>query len=256
MTEDTFDSDRLPPIQAEEPDVSRDDLTLGTATREDFTAADTAPLADASTETVLEALDSERAPERRRAILALGERDPEPAIFERLDDLSRDDPDPEVRQFAIETIARLDGDLEAVRDGLEDPNPWVRAEAIVWLKKRAPDEHVSVFEEAISDPHPAIRRNALISLHHVQGADCRPELEAALDDESDRVREWAVTLLGGLDDPDAKALVADHLETEDSQIVREAGVHALDDETDMPSPTGGSGQRRADTHVLNRGPGQ
>ena len=254
MTEESFDPDRLPPVEAQEPDVSRADLTLGTATYEDFTAADTAPVEDRSTEALLEALESDSAPERRRAILALGERDPESEVLDRLEALSHEDPDQEVRQFAIETIGRLDGDLEVVRDGLADENPWVRAEALVWLKKRAADRHVDTFEAALSDPHPAVRRNALVSLHHVRGADCRSELEAGLADESDRVREWAVTLLGKLDDPDTEELIADHLETEDSQIVREAAMRTLDDSVDVQTPTGGSGHARADSHVLNRGP--
>lgn len=250
----SFDPSRLPDPEVQDPDVSRD-VDLGTAAREDFTAPDTAPVADLSVETLLGSLESDSAPERRRAILALAEREGTSSAREALASVAGGDPDSEARQFAIEALAKLGADPETIRIGLEDPDPWVRAETIVSLKKTAASESVATFETSLEDPHAAVRRNALISLHHVRGQDTKTTLVDALSDEADRVREWAVRLLGTMDEEDATQAIVDAMDEEDSEVVREAAARALDGNVSVDAdPTPGGDTVRADDHVLNRMP--
>lgn len=249
-----FDPNRLPEPEVQDPEVSRD-VELGTAARADFTAPDTAPLADADLATLQEMLESPDAPTRRRAMLALAERRAGEAVHEDLLDRLREDPDEEVRQFAVEALAKSGADPETLREGLQDEDPWVRAETIVSLKKVAPEPSLDAFERMLTDPHPAVRRNALISLHHVQGADAVETLEDALDDESERVREWAVRLLGSTDVPDIESTLVEHLESESSDIVCGAAARALDGDVDVDID-GGTAVRQAGDHVLNSPPGR
>lgn len=244
----------MPQPEVKDPDVTRD-VELGTATRDDFTAADTDPVAETTVEELRAALESKAAPTRRRAVLALAERDADAGLLDDLEAVARNDPDSEARQFAIEALARLGADTETIQLGLADDDPWVRAETIVWLKKTAPAESESVFEAHLDDTHQAVRRNALISLHHVRGSEAMAELEAGLDDEAERVREWAVRLLGTIERDDAAELIATAMETEERDIVREAAARALDGSTEVdPDPTPGGTTVRADDHVLNRMP--
>lgn len=255
MSDETgFDPRRLPDPEVQDPDVSRD-VELGTAARADFTAPDTTPVADADVPTLLEMLESSAAPTRRRAILALAERRPGAEVHEELLGCLREDPDPEVRQFAVEALAKAGADPETIHEGLDDEDPWVRAETVVSLKKVAPETAVDAFERMGSDPNPAVRRNALISLHHVQGADCVEALRDGLDDESERVREWAVRLLASVDAPGVESTLADHLESESSDIVRGAAGRALGGDVDVDI-SGGTATRQAGDHVLNRPPGR
>lgn len=105
---DTADGDATgdptPGPAGEVPTVSRD-VRLGEADAADFTAADTAPVADASVASLLATLDGGDAPARRRAALALAERDlPRRA----LDALS--DPSDRVREWAAKLLGEVDGD--------------------------------------------------------------------------------------------------------------------------------------------------
>ncbi|MFB6266563.1 MAG: HEAT repeat domain-containing protein [Halodesulfurarchaeum sp.] len=246
---------RLPEIEAEEPAVSRE-VTLGEAEPADFTAPDTAPVSEYSTGSLLAQLRSGSPPERRRAILALSEREPDDEVSEALEAVIRTDDDPEARQFAVEVLADLDGPVGPVESALEDDTPWVRAEAIVSLKRMAPDAHEETFERRLLDPHPAVRRNALVSLHHVRGAESREILEAALHDESERVREWAVRFLGEIDEESAREAVNDVLEGEESEVVRDAAARAIAGEMPRSDVLEGEGTADADEHVLNRRPGR
>lgn len=253
--EPSIDPRRLPDPEVQDPDVSRD-VELGTATRADFTAPDIAPVADASIEDLVAMLEADAPATRRRALLALADRDVDQAVRERLAEISRTDPDPEARQFAIEALAGTGATVDTIRPGLEDPNPWVRAETIVSLKKSAPEAAVDAFEAALDDPHLAVRRNALISLHHVRGSDANDALLAALEDESERVREWVVRLLADAEDPAVNETLLTHLEAENSDTVRQAAARALDGDVDIDLGGEGSGPsiQQAGDHVLNRPP--
>lgn len=214
-------------------EVGRDDVTIGTATPAELTVADTTPVADDGPAELLETLEAGPAPERRRAALALAEREPTDAAVDALAVRVREDSDPDVRQFAVEALGELGADIATTvaREALEDPNPWVRAEAVVVLDGRDRRAHADAIEARLEDEHHAVRRNALLSLSKHRGADLLETLLAFEDDDSERVREWVAELLGDFDDERARAAL-DRLREDDSDIVAEAAIHALDSDSD------------------------
>ncbi|MDR5656438.1 HEAT repeat domain-containing protein [Halodesulfurarchaeum sp. HSR-GB] len=234
-------------------------VRLGTAEPADYSAADTTPVEDASIEELAAMLEDSAAPTRRRAVLALARRNPEPAVIRTLAELARSDPDDQVRQFAVEATGKLDGDPQVALDLLEaDADPWVRAEAAVALDRLARDAHETTFETLLEDEAVGVRRNALISLVRIRGDGARDLLLEALDDPSDRVREWAVKLLGGFDDDETvrtalKRVLDDETEIE---VVRETAARSLgargQDVEDLLED--GTGTASADDHMLNHVP--
>ncbi|MFB6132832.1 MAG: HEAT repeat domain-containing protein [Halanaeroarchaeum sp.] len=235
------------------------DITLGTARPADYSAADVAPVADASVGELVEMLDDPAAPTRRRATLALAERECDQTVVERLESLAVSDPDDEVRQFAVEAIAKLDGDPAVARDVLEsDEDQWVRAEAAVALDRMARAEHEDYFEELLHDEAAGVRRNALISLTRVRGTDARDALLDAVADDDDRVREWAVKLLGTFDDdPDVESTLKGVLEDENEMdIVKQTAARSLgargEDVESLVEASGGT--EMAGDHMLNQVP--
>jgi HEAT repeat protein len=230
------------------PDVttSREDVTLGEASEADFAAADTDPVAEDSPEELLDQLQAEVATERQRAALALAERDPNEAAIDALADRATDDPEPLVRQFAVEALGELaDTTPPAVVSATDDPNPWVRSEAIVALDHLDREGHADRIEAALGDEHHAVRRNAVISLWKSRGESALPELLGLTDDDSDRVREWVAELLGRIDEPDAEHALQG-LREDDESIVAKTAAHALDETDSTPGPSGGTASDRTD----------
>lgn len=206
------------------------DITLGTAEVEEYSATDLAPVEDASVEDLLAQLDAPEAYKRRRATLALAERDPGSEVNEALETHARTDPDAEVRQFAIEALAKLDGDPAVARDLLEtDADQWVRAEAAVALDRLDRAGHEAYFERLLDDEAPAVRRNALISLTRIRGESTREHLLEAVDDEDDRVREWAVKLLVTFeDDPAVESALSEVIDDDtEVDIVRQTAARFM-----------------------------
>lgn len=235
------------------------DITLGNADPDDYAAADIGPVEESETEELVEQLAATDAPTRRRAILALARRNPETPVCDRLEKLAREDPDDQVRQFALEALGKLEGDPTVALDVLEsEDDPWVRAEATVTLDRLAREQNESKFVELLEDDAEGVRRNALISLTRIRKGDARGLLLDAVDDPSDRVREWAVKLLAQYDDdPDVetqlKAVLEDDSEVE---IVRETAARSLgargDDIEELLAE--GTGTASADDHMLNQVP--
>lgn len=254
----TDESERRDAVGAEGKTDVRD-ITLGNADPADYSAADIGPVEDAPVERLGEMLDSSDAPTRRRAILALARREPPEQTRDKLTDLARTDSDDQVRQFAVEALGKLDGDPAVAIDALEtDEDPWVRAEAAVTLDRLAREQYTDRFEALLQDDHEGVRRNALISLTRIKGSDVREHLFDALDDPSDRVREWAVKLMGQYDDDSVvEEALTQVLEDEtESEIVRETAARSLgargtDVETLLEE---GTGTASADDHMLNRVP--
>lgn len=234
-------------------------ITLGNADPDDYAAADIGPVEGSDTEDLVDQLAATDAPTRRRAILSLARRNPEIQVCDRLEKLARDDPDDQVRQFALEALGKLDGDPSVALDVLEsEDDPWVRAEATVTLDRLAREQNESKFLELLEDDAEGVRRNALISLTRIRKGDARDLLLDAVDDPSDRVREWAVKLLAQYDDdPDVetqlKAVLEDETEVE---IVRETAARSLgargDDIEELLAE--GTGTASADDHMLNKVP--
>jgi HEAT repeat protein len=162
--------------------------------------------------------------------LALSERDRTDAVVRGLCRAATTDADADVRQFAVESLAKLGGAAaeETARVAADDDDPWVRAEAVVALDRLDRGAHADRIADALDDDHHAVRRNAAISTFKRRGEDALSDLLALTDDPSERVREWAAHLLGGVDADRAHAEL-ERLATEDeSSIVRETAVRARD----------------------------
>lgn len=218
----------------DEIEVTRDDIEIGEADPADLTAADTEPLADESTESIVSDLQNGPAHDRKRAAIALADRRPDESVLAALASSARSDSNADVRQFAVEALADLGGPAvsDVVLEATTDDDPWVRAEAIVALDELDRQAFVDELEEALEDEHPAVRRNALVSLWKVHGVEMTDTLLSFVDDESDRVREWVATLLGSIDEPRAQTALR-KLGKDPHDIVATTAVDALkSDDTD------------------------
>lgn len=205
------------------------DVTLGEMTPDELTASDTDPVADASARELLADLKEGSKTERRRATLALAETDGSAAVVSALSQVARGDDDSDVRQFAIESLAKLRADDAgdvALAISHDDEDPWVRAEALVALDRIDREGYAERMEAALTDDHHAARRNALISLFKVRGEDIEDDAIEMATDPSERVREWAAHVLGGIDDDRARRTLEGMATSDDSDIVALTARHA------------------------------
>ena len=216
------------PAGLEDIEVDRD-ITIGEASLEELGASDTEPVEDDAVADLLESLGGENVVERRRAALALAERETEEPIVRALSSAATTDDDAEVRQFAVEALTKHGGELatKTARLLTDDPDPWVRAEAVVALDRLDRSAHEDAIENALDDDHHAARRNALVSLFKLRGEDSLDVLVDAADDPSERVREWVAHLLGGIDD-DVATETLQQLADDERSIVRETAVRAIE----------------------------
>ena len=214
------------PAGLEDIEVDRD-VIIGEASPAELAASDTEPVEDDAVADLVDSLGSDDVVERRRAALGLVERDRSDVAVRALSAAATTDDDAEVRQFAVEALAKLGGDLAAetaVRLA-DDPDPWVRAEAVVALDRVDRAAHEATIASALDDDHHAPRRNAAISLFKRRGEGALPVLVDLADDPSERVREWAAHLLGGIDDGRATRTL-DRLLSDESDIVRKTAARA------------------------------
>jgi len=220
------------PVAIEDIDVGRD-VTLGKASPEELTASDISRIADEEAVTLIETLMAGPSTERQRAALALAERQPAAPIMEALSEAATDDPDDDVRQFAVEALGKLGGDLaaETALAVLGDADPWVRAEALVALDRLDRDGHAPAIEGCLTDDHHAVRRNAAISLFKRRGEAALDDLLSLVADPSDRVREWVAHMLGGISGAEAREAL-EQLRGDESEIVRATADRALEVDPD------------------------
>ncbi|WP_123534775.1 HEAT repeat domain-containing protein [Halosimplex salinum] len=215
----------------EDIEVSREGVEIGEATPRELAATDVSLIASDTAEEKLERLATGDAVERQRAALALAEEERDPAIVEALVTAGLHDEESDVRQFSVEALAKLGGE-QAERAALqitEDDDPWVRAEAVVALDRLDRERHADRIEAALDADHHAVRRNALVSVFKRRGEDALEPLLDAVDDESERVREWAVHLLAGVDDDRAReALRETAADESEPRIVRGTAARALE----------------------------
>jgi len=215
----------------EDIEVSREDVTIGEASPRELAAADTSLIASESAQEKLERLATGDAVERQRAALSLAEEDRDPAVVEALITAGTQDDDADVRQFAVEALAKLGGERAgpAAVEIAEDDDLWVRAEAVVALDRIDREAYADRIEDALDAEHHAVRRNALVSVFKRRGEDALEPLLAAVDDESERVREWAVHLLAGVDDDRAREVLQEVADDEsEPRIVRGTAARALE----------------------------
>lgn len=209
-------------------EVSRD-VTLGEVDPDELTAGDVEPVADDSDRELLKDLMDGSRKERRRATIALGETTGSDPVVKALSSVAISDDDADVRQFAVESLAKLRaddaGDI-ALAVSYDDEDPWVRAEAVVALDRIDREGYADRMDEALSDDHHATRRNALISLFKVRGEDLLDDAIEMATDPSERVREWAAHVLGGIDDERARRTLEGMATSDDSDIVALTARHA------------------------------
>lgn len=221
------------PEEANDVTVSRSDVDIGSADPASLTAGDTEPVEDDSVEAVIATLSEESPTERKRAAIELGRRERRPDVVDALRRAAREDPDADVRQFAVESLGDHGGDVaESVAlAALSDSDPWVRAEAVVALDHTDREAHREAVLAALADDHNAVRRNALITLYKRVDPDIFEHAVSLVEDESDRVREWVAIVLGRVDTdrarPELRRLAAD-----DSDVVARAAQSALEGDTE------------------------
>lgn len=205
------------------------DVTLGEVDPDELTASDTDPVADASARELLDDLAEGTRKERRRATLALAETDGSEAVVATLSRVALGDDDEDVRQFAVESLAKLraeDAGEVALTISRNDDDPWVRAEALVALDRIDRERYADRMAEALDDDHHAARRNAIISQFKLRGEDVLDDAIELATDPSERVREWAAHVLGGIDDDRARRTLEGLATSDDSDIVALTARHA------------------------------
>jgi len=131
-----------------------------------------------------------------------------------------------------ETAGAVDERAAAVAvSRLDDPDPWVRAEAVVALDNVDREAHEADIEAAVDDDHHAVRRNAAISLFKLRGEGMADRLLDLSTDDSERVREWAAHMLGGVDSDAARDRLRD-LTDDPATVVRQTAERALEADPD------------------------
>ncbi|MFC7194599.1 HEAT repeat domain-containing protein [Halosimplex aquaticum] len=142
------------------------------------------------------ALDGDQ-PRKREAALALvdeAESGLADATAERLVGAARSADDAKTRQFAVEALGVAGRERETIAAALDDPDEWVRAEAVVALSRAAPGASGQL-REALADDHPAVRRNALIALAKTDAAGADLLVDRLKNDPRPAVREYAAQFL-------------------------------------------------------------
>jgi hypothetical protein len=214
----------------EDIEVGREDVTIGEATPEELAAADIEPVEDSDTAALLSDLGEGSHIDRRRAALALADVATAEAVVGRLAHAATTDEDSDVRQFAVEALAEhADERAAAVAvELLGDPDPWVRAEALVTLDNIDRTAHEEDIAAALdSDDHHAVRRNAAISLFKIRGESMADTLLELSRDDSERLREWAAHMLAGVDSDRARKRLRE-LTDDPATVVRQTAEQSLE----------------------------
>jgi HEAT repeat protein len=217
------------PDGLEDIEVSRD-VTIGEATPRELRATDLAPIVGQDVAETIHELREGDVVERRRAALGLGEESRSRAVVEALV-LGLADEDADVRQFAVESLGNLGGEAagEAAAGTLSDPDPWVRAEAVVALDRIDRERFEPHIEEALDDGHHAVERNAAVSLFKLRGEGMLDVLLEQSHGESERLREWAVHLLAGVDDDRARERLREVAgDDSEASVVRSTAARSLE----------------------------
>ena len=213
----------------EDIEVGREDVTIGEATPEELAATDVEPVDGVPASELLVDLRDGSKIDRRRAALALKDHPTTDAVLAGLAKAGTDDPDSDVRQFAVEALTHHGGELAAAVavELLDDPDPWVRAEAVVALDNIDREAHEADIEGVLDDDHHAVRRNAAISLFKLRGEAMADLLLDQSRDDSERVREWAAHMLGGVDEDRVRERLRE-LTADPATVVRQTAERALE----------------------------
>ncbi|MFT4922377.1 MAG: HEAT repeat protein [Haloarculaceae archaeon] len=218
------------PDGLEDIEVSRD-VTIGEATPRELQATDTTPVAGEPAAEKIRDLREGDLVERRRGALALAEEPPTEAVLDALLEAGLTDEDSDVRQFSVEALGELGGERAGVAaiETLDDPDPWVRAEAVVALDRIDRQRYESHIEAALGDDHHAVRRNTAVSLFKLRGEETLDVLLEQSHADSERLREWAAHLLAGIDDDRAETRLYELADDEsEPQVVRSTAARSLE----------------------------
>jgi HEAT repeat protein len=216
----------------EDIEVSREDVTIGEATPEELAAADTEPVEDADLAALLADLREGTDTDRRRAALALKDEQSDDTVVTALARAATTDDDSDVRQFAVEALTGHGDERTAAVavELLDDPDPWVRAEAVVALDNLDREAHEDDIATALAeDDHHAVRRNAAISLFKLRGEAIADELLDLSHADSERLREWAAHMLAGVDEDRARDRL-DALTDDPATVVRQTAERSLEED--------------------------
>ncbi|MFB6183471.1 MAG: HEAT repeat domain-containing protein [Haloarculaceae archaeon] len=119
----------------------------------------------------------------------------DPETADALAETARTDDDADVRQFAVEALGVAGERPDAIRAALDDPQEWVRAEAVVALSRAAHDD-VETLRAALDDDSGWVRRNAVIALGKVDAVAGDRLVDCIKTDPVPAVREYAAQYLG------------------------------------------------------------
>ncbi|MDS0282073.1 HEAT repeat domain-containing protein [Haloarcula onubensis] len=232
-----LDPERSPGLHADiealsDIEVSREDVTIGEATPEELAATDTEPVDGRPVAELLADLRDGDHVARRRAALALADAGTADAVVAGLARAATTDDDSDVRQFAAEALADHGGERAAAVavELLDDPDPWVRAEALVALDAIDREAHAADIEAALeTDDHHAVRRNAAISLFKLRGESMAETLLVLSRADSERLREWGAHMLAGVDSDRARERLRE-LTDDPATVVRQTAERSLEAE--------------------------
>ena len=106
-------------------------------------------------------LEADAVRDRRDAVLGLldaveGGHDLGDRTVAALAERAMGDPDPETRQFAVETLGVGDAGESTIRSALADRNEWVRAEAVVALSRTAGADAADSEPRSPTRPAPSV----------------------------------------------------------------------------------------------------
>ncbi|WP_251341490.1 HEAT repeat domain-containing protein [Haloplanus halophilus] len=162
-----------------------------------WSARGRAPAADEAA--LRDRLDADDAAARREAALGLVDAATDGLDAATVDALAArvgDDPDADVRQFAVEALGNAGAAPERLRAATGDDDEWVRAEAVVALSRAEGEAATDPLRNRLDDPSGFVRRNALVALGKLGAADADLLRECLKTDGHASVREYAAEFLG------------------------------------------------------------
>ncbi|WP_415381233.1 HEAT repeat domain-containing protein [Halosimplex sp. TS25] len=178
-----------------------------------------------------EALDGDQ-PRKREAALALvdeAESGLTDATVERVAGAARSADGAKTRQFAVEALGVAGRGVETIAAALDDPDEWVRAEAVVALSRAAPGASERL-RDALEDDHAAVRRNAIIALAKTDAAGADLLVDRLKNDPRPAVREYAAQFLPEAAETErAVRLLAAVLARDPGSFVRAKAAEGLGD---------------------------
>lgn len=148
-----------------------------------------------------------------------------------VDELEGDltNPDPRVRNEAVQSLARLGGDAARARavslvEGEADP--FVRATLAVSLGVLGTPGELPALDALLQDSDPRVRANAIEGLMHIGGSEVPARVVPYLKDADNRVKVNAYTALGKFKKMDLLKALGEML-TSDKAWRRDAAAYAL-----------------------------